>query len=154
MRYNPVSQLVWCRNWIHHCCIHQHDVSLNLQLSDHRSPVRFYFIFRRGFIYVCFSVNRAVNRSNCFHSKGDNSPCHISSNPYMIAFGIVEIILSQIPDFDQIWWLSIVAAVMSFTYSSIGLLLGILQVAGMCRYGIYIWKEDEEEWICLFFIAM
>lgn len=72
----------------------------------------------------------------------------------MIAFGIVEIILSQIPDFDQIWWLSIVAAVMSFTYSSIGLLLGILQVAGMCRYGIYIWKEDEEEWICLFFIAM
>lgn len=48
----------------------------------------------------------------------------------MIAFGIVEIIFSQIPDFDQIWWLSIVAAVMSFTYSSIGLGLGIAQVAG------------------------
>ena len=36
---------------------------------------------------------------------------------------------SQIPDFDQIWWLSIVAAVMSFTYSAIGLALGIVQVA-------------------------
>lgn len=71
----------------------------------------------------------AVERSNCFHTKGDNSPCRVSSNPYMIAFGVVEIILSQIPDFDQIWWLSIVAAIMSFTYSSIGLGLGIGKVA-------------------------
>ncbi|GER40316.1 amino acid transporter [Striga asiatica] len=71
----------------------------------------------------------AIERSNCFHSKGDESPCRVSSNPYMIAFGVVEIILSQIPDFDQIWWLSIVAAVMSFTYSIIGLSLGIAKVA-------------------------
>ena len=48
----------------------------------------------------------------------------------MIAFGVTEIIFSQIPDFDQLWWLSIVAAVMSFTYSTIGLGLGITQVAG------------------------
>jgi len=45
----------------------------------------------------------------------------------MILFGVVQILFSQIPDFDQIWWLSIVAAVMSFTYSSIGLSLGIAQ---------------------------
>ncbi|XP_020588040.1 amino acid permease 3-like [Phalaenopsis equestris] len=70
----------------------------------------------------------AIRRSNCFHEKGHNNPCHISSTPYMIIFGVVEIIFSQIPDFDQIWWLSIVAAVMSFTYSSIGLALGIVQV--------------------------
>ncbi|KAG0448819.1 hypothetical protein HPP92_027640 [Vanilla planifolia] len=70
----------------------------------------------------------AISRSNCFHEKGHNSPCHISSNPYMILFGVIEILFSQIPDFDQIWWLSIVAAVMSFTYSSIGLALGIVQV--------------------------
>ena len=48
----------------------------------------------------------------------------------MIMFGVAEIFLSQIPDFDQIWWLSIVAAVMSFTYSSIGLALGIVLVIG------------------------
>lgn len=48
----------------------------------------------------------------------------------MIAFGIAEIIFSQIPDFDQLWWLSIVAAIMSFTYSTIGLGLGIAKVAG------------------------
>ncbi|KAL0360270.1 UNVERIFIED_CONTAM: Amino acid permease 3 [Sesamum radiatum] len=71
----------------------------------------------------------AVERSNCFHSKGDSSPCRVSSNPYMIAFGVIEIIFSQIPDFDQIWWLSIVAAIMSFTYSTIGLGLGVAKVA-------------------------
>ncbi|KAL5559666.1 hypothetical protein UlMin_035877 [Ulmus minor] len=71
----------------------------------------------------------AIKRSNCFHSSGGNDPCHMSSNPYMIAFGISEIFLSQIPDFDQLWWLSLVAAVMSFTYSTIGLGLGVAKVA-------------------------
>ncbi|OAY83235.1 Amino acid permease 2 [Ananas comosus] len=72
----------------------------------------------------------AIKRSNCFHEKGKKDPCLMSSNPYMILFGVAEIVFSQIPDFDQIWWLSILAAVMSFTYSSIGLALGILQVIG------------------------
>lgn len=70
----------------------------------------------------------AIHRSNCFHNKGHDSPCKFSSTPYMIIFGVAQIFLSQIPDFDQIWWLSIVAAVMSFTYSTIGLGLGIVQV--------------------------
>jgi len=48
----------------------------------------------------------------------------------MISFGIVEIFFSQIPDFDQLWWLSALAAVMSFTYSTIGLGLGIGKVIG------------------------
>ncbi|KAF5444722.1 hypothetical protein F2P56_033830 [Juglans regia] len=71
----------------------------------------------------------AIKRSNCFHSSQGENPCQINSNPYMIAFGVVEIVFSQIPDFDQLWWLSIVAAVMSFTYSTIGLGLGIAKVA-------------------------
>jgi len=48
----------------------------------------------------------------------------------MIMFGITEILLSQIQGLDQIWWLSIVAAVMFVAYSLIGLGLGIAQVAG------------------------
>ncbi|KAI4375145.1 hypothetical protein MLD38_013050 [Melastoma candidum] len=75
----------------------------------------------------------AISRSNCFHKKGDDSPCLMNSNPYMIAFGVIEIVLSQIPDFDQLWWLSIVAAVMSFTYSTIGLGLGIAKVVAAGR---------------------
>ncbi|KDP32819.1 hypothetical protein JCGZ_12111 [Jatropha curcas] len=71
----------------------------------------------------------AVKRSNCFHKTGGKDPCHMNANPYMIAFGIAEIIFSQIQDFEKLWWLSILAAVMSFTYSTIGLGLGIAKVA-------------------------
>ncbi|XP_077231400.1 amino acid permease 4-like [Tasmannia lanceolata] len=71
----------------------------------------------------------AVKKSNCFHKSGGKGPCHMSSNAYMIMFGITEVLFSQIPDFDQVWWLSIVAAIMSFTYSTVGLSLGIAKVA-------------------------
>jgi hypothetical protein len=47
----------------------------------------------------------------------------------MIAFGVIQIFFSQIPDFHKMW-LSIVAAIMSFTYSFIGLGLAIAKVAG------------------------
>lgn len=52
----------------------------------------------------------------------------------MIVFGMTELIFSQIPNFSEVWWLSIVAAVMSLTYSSIGLSLGIAQVVRHGRF--------------------
>ncbi|KAH9623675.1 hypothetical protein KSS87_000251 [Heliosperma pusillum] len=85
----------------------------------------------------------AMKRSNCFHEHGDKSPCHISNNPYMIIFGVAQIFLSQIPDFDQIWWLSYVAAIMSFTYSSIGLGLGIAKVAGLIQLYVLIGHAEN-----------
>lgn len=46
----------------------------------------------------------------------------------MIAFGAVQIVLSQIPNSDQIKWLSIVVtSAMSVTYSGIGLGLAVAQ---------------------------
>ena len=72
----------------------------------------------------------AIKRANCFHGKGHANPCKVSSVPYMIIFGVAQVFFSQIPDFDHISWLSMLAAAMSFTYSSIGLGLGIFQVIG------------------------
>uniref|UniRef100_J3L8Q7 Amino acid transporter transmembrane domain-containing protein n=1 Tax=Oryza brachyantha TaxID=4533 RepID=J3L8Q7_ORYBR len=77
----------------------------------------------------------AMERSNCFHAKGAKDPCHASSNVYMIVFGIVQVFFSQIPDFDQVWWLSILAAVMSFSSPAVGLGLGVAQVAENRRLG-------------------
>ncbi|KAL5192757.1 Amino acid permease 3 [Glycine soja] len=81
-----------------------------------------------GYTIAASTSMMAIERSNCYHKSGGKDPCHMNSNMYMISFGIVEIIFSQIPGFDQLWWLSIVAAVMSFTYSTIGLGLGIGKV--------------------------
>ncbi|EEF40303.1 amino acid transporter, putative [Ricinus communis] len=72
----------------------------------------------------------AIARSNCFHKEGHNSGCHTSNNMFMIIFGITEIILSQTPNFHELSGLSIVAAIMSFAYSSIALGLSIAKIAG------------------------
>ncbi|KAL9232218.1 hypothetical protein vseg_007351 [Gypsophila vaccaria] len=48
----------------------------------------------------------------------------------MIIFGSTQLVLSQIPDFHELSWLSIVATIMYFAYSSIGLALSIAKVAG------------------------
>ncbi|XP_076912988.1 amino acid permease 6-like [Bidens hawaiensis] len=72
----------------------------------------------------------AVKRSNCYHSKGHAATCNASNYPYMILFAVVQIILCQIPNFHKLSWLSILAAVMSFSYSSIGLGLSLAKVIG------------------------
>ncbi|KAH7366180.1 hypothetical protein KP509_18G066500 [Ceratopteris richardii] len=71
----------------------------------------------------------AIARSKCFHEHGHDAPCFISTYPYMLLFGGVQVILSQIPNFSKLSWLSIVAAVMSFSYAIIGVGLGIGKVA-------------------------
>jgi hypothetical protein len=64
----------------------------------------------------------------------------------MIAFGVAQLFLSQIPDFHDMWWLSVVAAVMSFFYSTIALALGISKVAGdilqfvQYKFSLYFWQ--------------
>ncbi|KAD4586278.1 hypothetical protein R6Q59_035383 [Mikania micrantha] len=72
----------------------------------------------------------AVKRSNCFHDNGHDAHCKPSNYPYMIVFALIQMVLSQIPNFHKLSWLSIVAAVMSFAYSLIGLGLSIAEVAG------------------------
>ncbi|KAK3002103.1 hypothetical protein RJ639_022558 [Escallonia herrerae] len=72
----------------------------------------------------------AIKRSNCFHKHGHGVGCHTSNNPFMIIFGIIQIVLSQIPNFRELSVLSIIAAVMSFAYSSIGIGLSVAKVAG------------------------
>ncbi|KAE8701712.1 Amino acid permease 6 [Hibiscus syriacus] len=72
----------------------------------------------------------AVKKSTCFHKHGHEAKCQTSNNPFMIIFGCIQIILSQIQDFHELSWLSILASIMSFAYSSIGLGLSIAKVAG------------------------
>jgi hypothetical protein len=77
-----------------------------------------------------FFLTRAIKRSNCFHKNGHDAGCHTSNNPYMIIFGVIEIIISQIPNFHELAGLSFIAAVMSFSYALIGIGLSIGQIAG------------------------
>nr|GMC69991.1 probable amino acid permease 7 [Ipomoea batatas] len=46
----------------------------------------------------------------------------------MVIFGAVQALVSQVRDFQNTKWLSVVAAIMSFTYSFIGAGLGLAKV--------------------------
>lgn len=85
----------------------------------------------------------AIKRSNCFHRNGHDAACLASDTTNMIIFAGIQILLSQLPNFHKIWWLSIVAAVMSLAYSTIGLGLSIAKIAG--KYipsDIYGWQKQ------------
>ncbi|RDX86155.1 Amino acid permease 8, partial [Mucuna pruriens] len=62
----------------------------------------------------------AIRKAICFHREGHDAYCKFSNNPYMIGFGIVQIFLSQTPNFHKLTWLSTIAAATSFGYAFIG----------------------------------
>lgn len=72
----------------------------------------------------------AVGRAICFHKHGHDYGCHTNNNKYMIIYGVSQILLSQVPNFHKLSWLSVVAAITSFGYSSIALGLSIATVIG------------------------
>ncbi|GMH10716.1 hypothetical protein Nepgr_012557 [Nepenthes gracilis] len=73
---------------------------------------------------------RAIQKSNCYHDEGHEAPCKYGDTLYMLLFGGIQIFMSQIPGFHNMDWLSVLASIMSFTYSSIGMGLGIAKVIG------------------------
>ncbi|KOM48427.1 hypothetical protein LR48_Vigan07g213100, partial [Vigna angularis] len=62
----------------------------------------------------------AIRKAICFHNAGKAASCKFSNNPFMIGFGILQIFLSQIPNFHELTWLSTAAAITSFGYVFIG----------------------------------
>ncbi|OIW14578.1 hypothetical protein TanjilG_32920 [Lupinus angustifolius] len=62
----------------------------------------------------------AIKKAICFHYKGHEADCKFSNNPYMMAFGVVQVFLSLIPNFHKLTWLSTIAAITSFGYAFIG----------------------------------
>jgi len=64
---------------------------------------------------------------NCAGTNGAGAHCDTLETVLMLAFSVVQVVLSQFPGLEHITWLSVVAAVMSFAYSFIGLGLSVGQ---------------------------
>lgn len=73
---------------------------------------------------------RAILQSNCYHKEGHDAPCEYGDSLFILLFGFIQLVFSQIPDFHNMEVLSIMAAVMSFAYTFIGLGLGFAKVIG------------------------
>lgn len=70
----------------------------------------------------------AVGRAVCFHKHGHEAGCHTENNKYMIIYAVLELVLSQIPNFHELSILSVIAAITSFGYAGIGLALALIKV--------------------------
>ena len=55
----------------------------------------------------------------------------VSNNPFMLIFGAFQIILSQIRNLNELWLVSVVAAAVSFIYSSIAFGLAVGKTSGV-----------------------
>lgn len=100
-------------------------------------------------------ICRAIKRSNCFHRNGHDAACVASDTTNMIIFAGIQILLSQLPNFHKIWWLSIVAAVMSLAYSTIGLGLSIAKIAGKnIPSDIYIYGWQKQIYVAILFLGL
>ncbi|CAL9047465.1 probable amino acid permease 7 [Musa acuminata AAA Group] len=89
-------------------------------------------LYGAGLAYTITAATsmRAIQKSDCYHREGRNAACSYGESFYMLLFGVVQIVFSQIPDFHEMAWLSIFAAIMSFSYSFIGFALGLAKVIG------------------------
>ncbi|KAK7320292.1 hypothetical protein VNO77_29628 [Canavalia gladiata] len=83
--------------------------------------------FGIAFVITTAISLRSIQNSFCYQNKQPQAACEFQDTYYMLLFGAVQIVLSQIPNFHNIKWLSVVAAIMSFTYSFIGMGLSIAQ---------------------------
>ncbi|CAI0451306.1 unnamed protein product, partial [Linum tenue] len=88
-------------------------------------------------VNVGYTVTAAISMAavesswSCFHDGfREEDKCDVSSTRYMIIYGCVQLVLCQVPNFQKLSWISILAAVMSATYSVIGLGLSVAKVAG------------------------
>ncbi|XP_019098006.1 PREDICTED: probable amino acid permease 7 isoform X1 [Camelina sativa] len=109
--------------------LNSYSQAVNLYLGKKNQMVCGFFVyitlFGCGIAYTIVTATciRAIMRSNCYHREGHSATCSYgdNNNYFMLLFGLLQIFMSQIPNFHNMLWLSIVAAIMSFAYSSIGL---------------------------------
>jgi hypothetical protein len=87
---------------------------------------------------LLFGCCRAILKANCYHGHGHDAPCNYDGSYYMLIFGGAQLFLSFIPDFHDMAWLSVVAAVMSFSYAFIGLGLGMANTIGICASPAFV----------------
>ncbi|KAK1435572.1 hypothetical protein QVD17_01338 [Tagetes erecta] len=114
----------------------------------------YFSIFKTGVVYTITSATsmRAIRQSNCYHDEGHEAACEFENKYYMLMFGLVQIVASQIPNIFHTKWLSIIASIMSFAYSFIGMGLGLAQVIGKGKvegsiYGISTTNPTQKVWL-------
>ncbi|KAK9713686.1 hypothetical protein RND81_06G044500 [Saponaria officinalis] len=76
-----------------------------------------------GYAITAATSMLSIKRTNCYHKQGSNADCRHSGSTFLLIFGAIHVILSQIPSLEKVTFLSVIAATMSIGYSFIALYL-------------------------------
>lgn len=87
--------------------------------------LQYVYLYGIGIAYTITTATclGAIKKANCYHVHGRAAACgsgEAEQHLFMLLFGAAQLLLSFIPDFHSMAWLSAVAAAMSFFYASIG----------------------------------
>uniref|UniRef100_A0A0E0PAW6 Amino acid transporter transmembrane domain-containing protein n=1 Tax=Oryza rufipogon TaxID=4529 RepID=A0A0E0PAW6_ORYRU len=88
-----------------------------------------------NFFGVCVGITIASSISMLYRHD-QREACGGSSRPYMVVYGALQVVFSQIPNLHKMWWLSTLASAMSLSYSAIGIALGVAQIVVLDMFEI------------------
>ncbi|KAM3225420.1 hypothetical protein ACQJBY_058275 [Aegilops geniculata] len=123
--------------------------AVKFYLGEKRQMLSGFFLsislFGSGVVYTLTTATsmRAIHEANRYGREGQGAQFSTAATGgsdvyYMLLFGLAQAVLSQIPDFHNMAWLSVFAAAMSFFYSFVGFGLGAAKVIenGVIKGGI------------------
>jgi len=68
---------------------------------------------------ITYSVTAGQSLKGIISGECSGSDCEFGVVPWIIVFGVVQLALSQVPDFHSLWWVSLLGAVMSIGYCAV-----------------------------------
>jgi amino acid permease len=68
---------------------------------------------------ITYSVTAGQSIKGIVDDECDGADCEDGLAPWIVLFGVAQLLLSQVPDFHSLWWISLLGAAMSVGYCCI-----------------------------------
>lgn len=68
---------------------------------------------------ITYAVTAGQSLKGVASSECQGADCQDGIAPWIVLFGVVQLLLSQVPDFHSLWWVSLVGGIMSIGYCAI-----------------------------------
>ena len=78
---------------------------------------------------ITYSIAAGQNLRGLLAADCEGAACARGIGPWILGFGAVELLASQLPDIHAIWWISLIGAAMSLTYTTIASAVSFRQLA-------------------------
>lgn len=78
---------------------------------------------------ITYAVTAGQSFKGIASSDCTGADCQNGIAPWIVLFGGTQLLLSQVPDFHSLWWISLLGALMSIGYCLIAVIMSIIQAA-------------------------